>query len=104
MPQCAPLKTVFQFLEATRTMTWLGACGSASPKPIQLMHLHPIYADLRREKPRGRACQQLVTKKNGKVTGKRKELKNSQEYPTAFAEEVASLTDLRLCGTNRSCS
>ena len=79
MPKYAPLKTVFQFLEATRTMTWLGAYGSASPKPIQLMHLHPIYADLRRKKPRGRAFQQLVTKKNGKVTGKRKELKNSQE-------------------------
>ena len=85
-------------------MAWLGAYGSASPKPIQLMRLHPIYADLRREKPRGRAFQPLVTRKNGKVTGKRKELKNSQEYPTALAEEVASLTELRLCGTKRSCS
>ena len=101
MPKCAPLKTVFQFLEATRTMTWLGAYGGASPKPIQLMHLYPIYANLRREKPKGQEFQPLVTKKKGKVTGKKEELKNSQEYPTAFAEEVASLTELRLCGTKQ---
>ena len=63
--------------------------------------LIPIYANLRREKPKGQEFQPLVTKKKGKVTGKKEELKNSQEYPTAFAEEVVSLTELRLCGTKQ---
>ena len=114
MPQCPPLSTVFAFIRGMaassaseracatnmyRTVTYLGAFGAETTKPVQLMHVHAAYAQLKRKRPK--ACMKTLFKqyvRNGKkkFDGDKRMLPNSQVYPTQFGTAVAKLTMARL--------
>jgi hypothetical protein len=81
-----------------RTVTWLGAYGCESPKPIQVVSTNlSLGPEVRRGKPDGahrplklvRRVYDPVTEKM-KVTGISHKLASSAEYPDAFGEQVAA--------------
>jgi hypothetical protein len=90
MPKVNPLAHVFNLVKATRVVTWLGAFGGLSPKPIQIWSSSDIVRELRRGRPIMDQKEKLVTVKNGKVTGT-KAMKQSQAYPPQFGAAVAAM-------------
>ena len=94
MPRARPLSTVLRFLGARRTGTWLGAFGADSPKPLQLWHIHPAFANLRRKKPTMNSDHVALVMQMGRAfTGRRNALKQSQAYPSEFGVVVASCAE-----------
>ncbi len=105
LPSIEPLRSVLKFSRSMCTTTWLGRFGGATPKPLQLWHVCPAYAALRRTRPPG-CFGRLTVKKGRRYTGKSKALKASQAYPAEFAREVARITASRgraLAYTQGSC-
>lgn len=87
-----PLSSVLSFAGTTRSVTWLGAFGSLTPKPLQLHHTHRKFASLRRRQPTLKIRHLLVNKlQGGRFRGKAKELKASQCYTEAFGRAVAAI-------------
>ena len=92
LPSIEPLRSVLKFTRSMCTVTWLGRFGGESPKPLQLWHVCPAYATLRRTRPKG--CFGSLTVKQGRrYSGKSEALKASQAYPVAFAREAALITE-----------
>ena len=83
------VKRVFALLQVRKTITYLGAFGSPTKKPLKLYHVKTWPRHLTRPKPVGKR-QQLATKnKSGGCNGDRKMLLFSSAYPIAFGEAVA---------------
>ena len=53
MPKTPPLNVVLKFANAKRVVTWHGAFGAATAKPLQIWSNSAIIEKLRREKPVG---------------------------------------------------
>ena len=70
-------------------MVWLGAYGAESKKPVKMFSAAPWIAKLAKPLPAGKTFTKLCTTKDGKATGKARELKDSQHYPEAFGAKVA---------------
>ena len=90
-----PLETVLQFTRSLRVVTWLGACGASSPKPLQLWSTDAAATQLKRKKPANVSLCSLVVRQNRKFTGKKNALKTSAAYPRQFGHAVALLTNHR---------
>ena len=99
MPKTNIFAAVLTFTNAIRTQTWHGAFGGESCKPLQLWHVDPQYAGLRRGKPKETKttlARQTVTKSGRKgYSGKRQEMKESQAYTLEFGRAVAAITYAR---------
>lgn len=94
MPRARPLLTVFQFVGASKTVTYLASFGGETVKPLQLWHVGPAYGALRRAYPiRFKAKFALVNRRGKRFSGKKGILKASQAYPPAFGAAVAAITD-----------
>ena len=87
MPHSQPMAGVLQYCCPTRTVTWLGQFGGSTPKPLQLYHTHPEFAQLRRSRPTGEMTT-LTTRDGKKFSGKKHALRESQEYPEQFGRAV----------------
>jgi hypothetical protein len=98
LPKIKPLSTVLQACHAIRTSVRLGAYGdSTSPaKPLQLWHIHPLYANLHKTMVKSTARATLTTryidKKGKKRFSGNAQMKSSQAYPPPFCAKVAQLT------------
>jgi hypothetical protein len=91
------MQHVLKFTQAERSMTWLGAFGGASLKPLQIWHIHGAFRLLRRTRPVMPNAEKLYTSKDnhlGKRTysGRKTLMKASQMYPPAFALAVARIS------------
>ena len=101
LPKMRPLRTVFEWAGVTRTVTALGAYGAPTVKRLQLWHCHSVYKALKARVPKSSrpkaSLTRVVVRKDGKraFTGKKKEMKDSQAYPPAFAFAVARLSRTR---------
>ena len=84
-----PMKEVIKYLLRFKCTTWLGAFGTSSSKPISVWSSSKQVMLLKRKPPRDK--ESLVIRNNGSVTGKRKELSESQAYPVEFGESVAAV-------------
>ena len=94
MPKAEPLATVFKYVGAIRTTTWLGAFGAKTWKPLQVWHCDGVFANLRRKRPpiSPEAHEALVHKRGRKFSGNHRALKASQAYPAEFGVAVAECT------------
>jgi hypothetical protein len=94
MPKAEPLATVFKYIGATRTMTWFGAFGAKTRKPLQIWHCDRVFANLRRKRPpiSPEVHEALVCRRGRKFHGNQKALKASQAYPVEFGLAVAECT------------
>ena len=104
MPCTKPMKLVLDFSCATRTVTWLGAFGAETQKPLQLIHTdsNPIsYQQLRRARPESMtesltvAHPKKLGKKRQQFSGRKIKMKASEAYPYEFGLAVAKITWLR---------
>ncbi len=85
-----PFARLLSFARANRTVTYLGAFGAASQKPVTLMHTSDWVHLLRRPKPQGDFSECLVRRDAKGVTGIRTALKGSQSYPPEFGRAAAA--------------
>ena len=104
MPLTQSMATVLSFCRATRSVTWLCAFGALSAKPLQLFHVGPCYATLRRKRPKNMSLDPLTSTSGAKdpltgrkrFSGKKANMQASQVYPYAFGLAVARLSWARL--------
>jgi hypothetical protein len=86
-----PFARLLSFAQAKKTVTYLGAFGAQSQKPVVLMHTSEWVHLLRRPRPLQTFSLQLVQKDTrGKVTGIKAALKGSQSYPPEFGQVAAN--------------
>ena len=90
MHKAPPMKTVLAYIGATRITTSHGAFGGSTKKMLQLFSSAKILLKMMKKKPPKRFMATLVSRRDGKFTGKAKAMKNSQHctpaYGRAFAE------------------
>jgi hypothetical protein len=98
LPKAEPLASVLSFTGANKTMTWLGAFGGSSPKPLQIWHIAKEYSELRRPRPDSNETpDKLYSVAVGpggqkRFSGKKRLMKESQAYTCNFARAVAAVT------------
>jgi hypothetical protein len=86
-----PFARLLSFVKAKKTVTFLGAFGAESQKPVTLMHTSEWVHLLKRPRPLGTFSLQLVRKDaQGRVTGNKAALKGSQSYPPQFGQAAAA--------------
>ena len=112
------VKVVMEVTSANRWITWLGAFGCKSPKPIEMYSTLPeadMYLVRNQKSANSRAGKRagvkkrpaaLLTKQTAKtssssgsdswrpnvwITGNKKKMKQSQEYPYESAAKIADL-------------
>ena len=73
MPRCQPLRSVFEFVKVTRVVTWHGAFGAKSKKPLQILSSHSMIECLKRPKPSGKSSTLARPGEAGTFTGKKAE-------------------------------
>eukprot|EP00438_Fugacium_kawagutii_P007466 Skav236410 [mRNA] locus=scaffold7610:13607:14401:- [translate_table: standard] len=89
MPLCPVLSSVLHFTQSAKIVTYLGAFGGPSAKPIQIWTSSAAFGHLVKAKPEG-LDGGLVTKgPNGSYTGNKSALEESGVYPPQFGQEVA---------------
>lgn len=91
LPDAKPLKTVFDFLKIQRLVTYAGAFGSSTCKPLQILTTHrKFFSALERDKPDIRAdeSQSLVIKSGSGFTGIKHALADSAVYTAQFGNAV----------------
>jgi len=71
------------------TITWLGAFGAETSKPINVWSTCAAVKSLKKSIPRG--LKRLCTKKQGRTYGKTDDLTESSAYPEKFGRAVANL-------------
>ena len=54
MPDMPPLRTILEFTESIRLMTWLGSFGAATEKPLQIWSSENFVYNLKRDRPTGK--------------------------------------------------
>ena len=81
---------LIHFGQLCRTLTYMGAYGGPSVKPITLFHQAQTFEALKRPKPDW--CIESLTTRNGEQwTGKKDALVESGWYTKEFGESVASI-------------
>ena len=90
MPSLYIFRSTWRFLRWQYIVVWLGSYGAESKKPGKMFSAAPWIEHLAKPLPAGKTFTKLCTTKDGKATGKARELKDSQHYPEAFGEKVAS--------------
>jgi hypothetical protein len=88
MPVFSPLKEFLDFACGYSVTTFLQAFGSKSLKPLCIRCSAEEVMRLRRQRPHVRG-ENLATTKGTMVTGKRKQLRESQAYPPLFGKAVS---------------
>lgn len=96
LPKLEPLQTVLRYTSCMRTVTWLGAFGGDTPKPLQLMHTHSHYRWLRTGRPEMQGRRLATRLPGNRYRGNVDALRASSGYPLRFGQAVASLTYDRL--------
>ena len=91
MPRCQPLRSVFEFVKVTRVVTWHGAFGAKSKKPLQILSSHSMIECLKRPKPSGKSSTLAHPGEAGTFTGKKQSLLQSQAYTPLFGKAVAEM-------------
>ena len=90
MARAAPMSTSIESTRAVKTVTWHGAFGASSLKPLQLWSHRECFQGLRRKRPTIAVPVSLVHKKGNKVSGA-KAMQASQAYTPEFGRAVADL-------------
>ena len=93
LTSCMPLhpimRSVISYFSCERTVTYLGAFGASSVKPVQLMSTLSLDAVVR-EKPRNMPESLATRGPNDQYTGKKDQLVESEVYPIMFGRSVAA--------------
>ena len=93
MTSCMPLhpimSSVISYFSCHRTVTYLGAFGSSTVKPVQLMSTLSLDAVVR-EKPRNMSESLATRGPHDQYTGKKDQLVESEVYPVMFGRAVAA--------------
>jgi hypothetical protein len=96
MGKAPPFSTVLKFDASIRTSTYLEAFGAPSAKPLQLWHSNDSLSSIKRTiNMRNRAGREkLYTVSDSprrRFSGKKKDLKQSQQYPWQFGLAVVKI-------------
>ena len=91
MPLCEPLKGTLSYIKAHKIVTWHGAFGGGSHKPLQLWTPGAAMTAMRRRRPRRSNGPALYWQVGKKYYGKKSALKASQAYSAAFGKAVADI-------------
>ena len=93
MTSCMPLhpimSSVISYFSCHRTVTYLGAFGSSTVKPVQLMSTLSLDAVVR-EKPRNMSESLATRGPHDQYTGEKDQLVESEVYPVMFGRAVAA--------------
>lgn len=92
MPKTPPLNVVLKFANAKRVVTWHGAFGAPTAKPLQIWSNSAIIEKLRREKPvgiSGHLCSNVGG--DSSYSGIPRRLFGSQAYTAEFGRAVADM-------------
>ena len=85
MHKAPPMRTVLAYIGATRITTSHGAFGGSTTKLLQLFSSSKVLLKMmKRATPKRRSMTTLVSRRDGKFTGKAKAMKNSQHYTAAY--------------------
>jgi hypothetical protein len=96
MPKCIPLQTALAFMGADRVVTWHGAFGSKSMKPLQILSPSVIIQVLKRDKPHGASTRLARSNSAGQFTGVKGRMTKSGEYTMPFGACVARMAKRHL--------
>jgi hypothetical protein len=92
MPQAGSFPHVLSFVSARKHVTYAGAFGASSVKPLQLWHAGVgNFTDLERPKPDWLTESLATHDDQGRFTGRRDALEISGQYTPAFAMAVADI-------------
>ena len=92
MPQAGSFPHVLSFVAARKHVTYAGAFGASSVKPLQLWHAGVgNFADVERPKPDWLTESLATHDDQGRFTGRRDALEISGQYTPAFAMAVADI-------------
>ncbi len=91
LPKVKPLSTVLTFFKMHKFVTYGGAFGGPSVKPLQLWGTHLVFKNLERERPDPHAFANTLATRSGSsgFTGNPGLLAESAEYTPMFGAEVA---------------
>ena len=85
---CDFLQRLFEKLAVERLVTYLGAFGGDTCKPVKLYFDLPWVMELKKAKPHG--LLKCAVQRGGKVHGLKHIMQQSAVYPEQFGLEVAS--------------
>lgn len=93
LPQCPSFKGVLHYTRSARFVTYMGAYGGPTVKPLQLMTTWNSIRDLVRAKPELGLSSDLVERDgdSGAFTGNRELLRESQMYTQSFGKAVTEI-------------
>jgi hypothetical protein len=91
MPKTPPLNVVLRFASAKRVVTWHGAFGAATAKPLQIWSNNAIIEKLRRKKPVGISGHLCSNGGDSGYSGIPRRLFGSQAYMPEFGRAVADM-------------
>ena len=93
MPKCPPMRNVLAHTQATKLVTWHGAFGGSSPKPLQLWSPDRRIAYLRRSR-----CDVTAEERLAETHGEHGEkftgsgiMRESQTYSREFGHAIANM-------------
>lgn len=91
LPKVKPLSTVLTFFKMHKFVTYGGAFGGPSVKPLQLWGTHLLFKNLERERPDPNLFENTLATRSGSsgFTGNPGLLAESAEYTPMFGAEVA---------------
>lgn len=93
LPKCPAMSSVLQFCRMGKFVTYLGAFGGKSAKPLQIWTSSAAFSHLVKAKPEGLDGGLVTRSENGSYTGNKIALEESGVYPPVFGTEVAFIFD-----------
>lgn len=91
MVKLGSLARIFTFFNFVKVVTWLGAYGGPSPKPLQIWSQDVVdMTPLCRPKPEGLSCDLVEIADDGSYTGVKSKLVESEFYTKDFGDMVAN--------------
>jgi len=108
--QISVMRTTLESMQAKRFVTYLGAFGGPSLKPLELYSTMPAskMVHIMRSQVEGRTRlalggnKKVLAKRTGKWIGATGDLKESEEYPEEFAQAIAKLVSVVCVGAAAS--
>ena len=88
LPKTPPMNAVLMFCESQKTLTYHGAFGGDTVKPLQLWSGGAAMKDLARPKPFFGCSPLVVRDPCGGFTGVKSQLERSQEYTITFGKAI----------------
>lgn len=89
LPKCPAMSSVLQFCQSAKFVTYVGAFGGPSAKPLQIWTSSPAFSHLAKAKPEGLDGGLVAKSDNGSYTGNKYALEQSGVYRPEFGAEVA---------------